>query len=209
MAEMRVEEYQVGAIATNCYFVINDETKEVVITDPGGSEEMLASQIRKEGLVPVAILLTHGHFDHAAGAEWLRNEFEIKVYAHELEKETLENPQINLSTMMGIRESYPADIFVKEGDVLHLAGFDFEVIYTPGHTKGGVCYYAKEQKVLLSGDTLFCTSIGRTDFPGGSYSQLIRSIKEKLMPLPDDIRVLPGHEGQTYIGYERDHNPYL
>ena len=121
----------------------------------------------------------------------------------------MKNPDINLSTMLGITEQYEADIYVKEGDILHLAGFDLEVIHTPGHTAGGVCYYMKEQKILVSGDALFCMSIGRTDFPGGSASSLIRAIKEKLMVLPGDVQVLPGHEGKTYIGYERDHNPYL
>ncbi|MCU6761873.1 hydroxyacylglutathione hydrolase [uncultured Roseburia sp.] len=209
MADLKIEEYQVGAISTNCYFLINSDTKEVLIVDPGGSTEMLETKIRQEQLKPVAVLLTHGHFDHASGAEDLKNTYGIQIYAHADEKYTLEDPQINLSTMLGISEQYHADVYVREGEVLHLGGFDLEVLHTPGHTEGGVCYYLKEQKVLVSGDTLFCTSIGRTDFPNGSFSDLIRSIKEKLMVLPDDVQVLPGHEGKTYIGYERDHNPYL
>lgn len=209
MAELKIQEYQVGAIMTNCYFLINEETKETVIVDPGGSTKMLESRVSQEGLKPVAILLTHGHFDHASGAGELKQKYGIDVYAHEDEKETMKNPDINLSTMLGITEQYDADVYVKEGDILHLAGFDMEVIHTPGHTAGGVCYYLKEQKILLSGDALFCMSVGRTDFPGGSASTLIRGIKEKLMVLPDDVQVLPGHEGKTYIGYERDHNPYL
>ena len=209
MTKLKIEEYQVGAIMTNCYFLINEETKETIIVDPGGSTKLLESKIQEGGLKPVAILLTHGHFDHASGAGELKQKYGIKIYAHEDEKETMKNPDINLSTMLGITEQYESDIYVKEGDILHLAGFDLEVIHTPGHTAGGVCYYMKEQKILVSGDALFCMSIGRTDFPGGSASSLIRAIKEKLMVLPGDVQVLPGHEGKTYIGYERDHNPYL
>ncbi len=209
MAELRIQEYQVGSIMTNCYFIINDTTKETLIVDPGGSVEMLMDQVKKLQIIPAAVLLTHGHFDHAAGAAALKQAYGILVYAHQDEKHTLENPDINLSTMMGLGERYEADRYVKEGDILHLAGFDLEVIHTPGHTKGGVCYYMKEQKILISGDTLFCTSVGRTDFPEGSFSELIRSIKDKLMILPDDVQVLPGHEGKTYVGYERDHNPFF
>lgn len=209
MVELKIEQYQVGAIMTNCYFLINDDTKETLIVDPGGSTKYLKQKIIDGGLKPAAILLTHGHFDHASGAEELKKEYGIKIYAHEAEKETLHNPQGNLSPMFGANETYDADVYVKDGQILHLAGFEIEVLYTPGHTPGGVCYYFKDQKVLASGDTLFCESVGRTDFPGGSASQLVRSVKEKLMELPDDVRVLPGHEGKTYIGYERDHNPFL
>ena len=209
MANLKIENYQVGDIMTNCYFLINEETREMVIADPGGSTEFLKGRIKEEGLKPAAVLLTHGHYDHADGAKEMGREYGIQIYAHEKEKETLQDPELNLSLMFGHRAVYAADVYVKEGDVLELAGFSFEVLFTPGHTEGGACYYLREQKALLSGDTLFCTSVGRTDFPHGSYSALIRSIREKLMPLPDDVLVLPGHEGQTYIGYEREHNPFL
>lgn len=210
MAEVKIQQMQVGALGVNCYLVINDEQKEAVVVDPGGHAHAIADALKKEGLKLAAILLTHAHFDHADGAEELQKLMGAQIYAHEAERRTLEDPAYNMSNMMGMGGlSYKADVFVTEGQMLELAGFRFQVIYTPGHTEGGCCYYMEEQKILFSGDTLFCTSIGRTDFPGGSYSTLLRSITEKLFPLPDDVKVLPGHEGTSYIGYERDHNPFF
>ena len=209
MAEVKIQQMQVGALGVNCYLIINDELKEAVVVDPGGHANAIADNLKKEGLKLAGILLTHAHFDHADGAEDLQKLMGSNIYAHEAEQRTLEDPRYNMSNMMGKGISYKADIFVREGQILELAGFKFKVIHTPGHTEGGCCYYMEEQKILLSGDTLFCTSIGRTDFPGGSYSTLLRMITEKLFPLPDDVKVLPGHEGTSYIGYERDHNPFF
>ena len=209
MTDLRIEEYNVGDIMTNCWFLCNADTDEIIIVDPGGSAPQLIKRIKERGLKPVAILLTHGHYDHAHGAKAIADEFGIKIYAHEAEIKTLEDPQINLSLMFGCSERYSADIYVKEGDILEIAGFKIRVIFTPGHTCGGVCYYLEGNKTLVSGDTLFCGSIGRTDFPGGSMSQLVRGIKDKLLDLPGDTEVLPGHESRTTIGYERQYNPYL
>lgn len=209
MAEVKIQQMNVGALGVNCYLIINDEMKEAVVVDPGGHANAIADNLKKEGLSLAGILLTHAHFDHADGAEDLQKLMGAKIYAHEEERRTLEDPRYNMSGMMGMGISYKADVFVREGDVLELAGFKFKVFHTPGHTEGGCCYYMEEQKILLSGDTLFCGSIGRTDFPGGSYGTLLRSVKEKLFVLPDDVKVLPGHEGTSYIGYERDHNPFF
>ena len=206
---MEMKHYCVGQVATNCYFAINEETKEMLVIDPGDSAQMLAEKIKKEGLKPKAVLLTHGHFDHAMAAEELAELFGIPVYAHEAEKDTLEDSGKNVSIMIGRRDSYHADVYVRDGEVLQLAGMELKVLYTPGHTAGGCCYYLEKEKVLFSGDTLFCQSVGRTDFPGGSMSKLVRSIKEKLMALPDEVRVYPGHMGLTTIGTERARNPYL
>ncbi len=208
-ADLRIEEYTVGPVMTNCYFIVNEDTKETLIIDPGDEAQHLASRIESGQLKPVAILLTHGHFDHAGAVAELRAEFDVPVYAYEGEKETLENPQINLSGMNGYTEIYKADIFLKDEQVIELAGFKIRVLFTPGHTPGGCCYYFEENKVLASGDTLFCGSVGRTDFPGGSMSQLIRGIKEKLLVLPRDTVVLPGHEARTTIGYECEYNGFL
>ncbi len=206
---MKIEQYCVGQVATNCYFIINNETKEMLIVDPGDSAQMLADRIRRENLEPKAVLLTHGHFDHAMAAEELAEMFGIKIYAHEAEKDTLKDPGKNVSLMIGLRDVYQADVFVKDEEILELAGMELKVLHTPGHTAGGCCYYLEKEKALFSGDTLFCQSVGRTDFPGGSMSGIVRSIKDKLMVLPDEVKVYPGHMDRTSIGAERAHNPYL
>lgn len=209
MVDLRIEEYNVGDIGTNCYFIVNADTKEMLVIDPGGDGKDLIRRINNSELKPVAVLLTHGHYDHAADADVVSKEYDIPIYAHEAERETLENPNLNLSPMFGRREIYHADKYVKDGDILNLAGFTIRVIHTPGHTVGGCCYYFDGNKVLASGDTLFCGSVGRTDFPKGSMSDLVRSIKEKLLDLPGDTAVLPGHESRTTIGYERQYNAFL
>lgn len=209
MAPLRVEQYVVGSVQTNCYFAINDDTKETLVVDPGASAKKLAEILEKEELKPVAILLTHGHFDHAGGAAELAEHFHIPVYAEEHEKETLENPGLNLSGWEGRECVYHADNFLKDEQEIDLAGFHIRVLFTPGHTVGGCCYYFSYQNALFSGDVLFAQSIGRTDFPKGSASQLIRGIREKLMILPDETVVYAGHNENTTIGTERMYNPYL
>ena len=209
MVPMKIRQYVVSVCATNCYFAINDDTKEVLIIDPGASAKQLAEKVREQSLKPAGILLTHGHFDHAAAAEELAQLLDVKIYAHEAERETLEAPGLNLSGWEGKMENYRADVYLKDEQELELAGFKVRVLLTPGHTVGGCCYYFMEQGVLFSGDTLFEGSIGRTDFPKGSASQLIRAINEKLMILPDETAVYSGHGDMTSIGMERVNNPFL
>ncbi len=210
MAGLRVEQYVVGPVMTNCYFAVNEDTNEALIVDPGDSAAQLAAKLKEQGLTPKAVLLTHGHFDHASAAEALAKEFSVPIYAEEHEQETLESPEINLCGMMGQRGAvFHADIYVKDGDLLDLAGFSIKVLHTPGHTRGGCCYYMEKEQALFAGDTLFCQSVGRTDFPGGSASVLLRSIEEKLMPLPGQTKVYPGHNETTTIGWERQYNPFL
>ena len=209
MKEMRIQQYIVSVCATKCYFVINDDTGEVLIIDPGASAKQLAEKVKEHGLKPVGILLTHGHFDHAAAAEELSQLLDVKIFAHEAEQETLEMPGLNLSGWEGKAENYHADVYLKDEQELELAGFKVRVLFTPGHTVGGCCYYFVEQGAVFSGDTLFEGSIGRTDFPKGSASQLIRAIHEKLMHMPDETAVYPGHGDMTSIGTERVNNPFL
>lgn len=207
--QTEVLRYIVGPVCTNCYLLVNHKTGELLVVDPGDQAQLIEKQIEKTGAKPVAILLTHGHFDHAGAAEELADKYQISIYAHEAEKETLEDPRLNLCGMIGEHKVYHADIFVKDEEILNLAGFSIRVFLTPGHTIGGCCYYIADEKILFSGDTLFQESVGRTDFPRGSASDLIRAIREKLMPLPDDVTVYTGHDESTLIGYERMHNPYL
>lgn len=209
MTPLHIEQYVVGSVQTNCYFAVNEETRETLIIDPGAAASQLAGKLSEENLKPVAILLTHGHFDHAGGAGALSGQFGIPVYAEEHEKETLEDPTVNLSGWEGEHKTYHADIFLKDEQEIDLAGFHIRVFHTPGHTPGGCCYFFPYQNVVFCGDTLFAQSMGRTDFPKGSATQLVRAIKEKLMTLPDDVVVYPGHNEETTIGTERMYNPYL
>jgi glyoxylase-like metal-dependent hydrolase (beta-lactamase superfamily II) len=205
---MKIERFVMGMVGTNCYLIINEETKQTVLVDPADCPKKLTDHIEEDGLQLEAILLTHGHYDHIMGIDALRAHYPVPVYAHEAEEAVLTDPHANLSDMSS-PYVYKDAVYVKDGQVLELAGCKFKVLHTPGHTPGGCCYYVEEDGILISGDTLFCNSVGRTDFPGGSMSQLVRGIKEKLMVLPDETQVLPGHMDLTNIGYERNYNPFL
>lgn len=206
---MKIEHYVVGVVGTNCYLAINEETKECLIIDPGDNAKQLAQKITDGGYTPVAILLTHGHFDHIMGVEGLRAQFDIPVYVQEDDAQMLEDPSLNACGMIGATVSLKADHTVKDGDILNLAGLEIRVIHTPGHTPGGACYYFPSEEVLFSGDTLFCESVGRTDLPGGSMSALVRSIKEKVFKLPDLTIVYTGHGEPTKISDEKRYNPFI
>jgi glyoxylase-like metal-dependent hydrolase (beta-lactamase superfamily II) len=208
MIGMKIEKFTLGYLGTNCYLIINEETKEVVIVDPATCPEYLVSHIKSNGYQPQFILLTHAHFDHVMGIDGFVNEFQIPVYLHEEEKEILEDPELNLSGMFGKNYSYLGAKTLRDGECLQVSGYECKVIHTPGHTKGGCCYYCDAEKVLFSGDTLFCQSVGRSDFPTGSMGTLVRSIKEKLLCLPENVMVYPGHNEATCIADEKN-NPYL
>ena len=206
---MKIEKFVLGSLGTNCYLIENEETKELVIVDPATCPDYLISHAKSNDYTPKAILLTHGHFDHVMGIEGWVKEFDIPVYLHEEEKKVLEQPELNLSSAFGTSYSYNNAQTLKDGQILDVAGFSFRVIHTPGHTYGGCCYYCEEESVLISGDTLFCRSVGRSDFPTGSMATLARSIKEKLFCLPEDVKVYPGHEGMTSIAEEKMYNPFV
>lgn len=208
--KMKVERMVLGQIQTNCYFAINEATKETIVIDPADRPDSVLRKAVDEGLTLKAIFLTHGHADHMLGVPELKAKLGIPVYACEAEKALLADPAQNLSPALFRKSvSFAADVWVKDGQELEVAGMKFRVYGTPGHTPGGCCYYSAEAGVLFSGDTLFAGSVGRTDFPGGSMSALVRGIKEKLTPLPDETKVYPGHMEESTIGAERRYNPYL
>jgi glyoxylase-like metal-dependent hydrolase (beta-lactamase superfamily II) len=206
---MRIEKFVVGMVGTNCYLISNEKSREAVIVDPGDRSDKMMERIREQDLTVKAILLTHGHFDHIFGISAVRETFDVPVYALAEEQEILEHTEGNLSTMFGHSMVFTDATYVHDGDVLELAGYRFQVLHTPGHTCGGACYYVESEEVLFSGDTLFCGSVGRTDFPTGSMSQIVRSIKEKLLCLPGETMVYPGHNSVTTIGQETVGNPFL
>ena len=207
---MTVKQFLAGPIGTNCYLLINKKTKEAVIVDPASCPDYMMNYIKTEEIKLKAVLLTHAHFDHIMGIDDVLNKYgKMPVYVHEADKPMLEDPQQNMTMSCGFPYAYKGAQAVQDGQVLSLIGYEFKVLHTPGHTPGGCCYYIADEKILFSGDTLFQESVGRTDFPRGSASDLIRAIREKLMPLPDDVTVYTGHDESTLIGYERMHNPYL
>ena len=198
-----------GMVGTNCYLLCNTDTKECVLIDPADNAGKISEMIEQSGCMLKGILLTHGHFDHIMAADEVRDKYNVKVYASAEEKNTLSTPHINLGEAYGMNLSVKADVWHNDGDILKLAGFDIKAIHTPGHTEGGCCYYIGEEHVLFSGDTLFHNSIGRTDLPTGSGSELVRSVREKLLVLPEDTRVYPGHMEETTISDEKKYNPFI
>ena len=204
---LNINRLVLGAVATNCYVVSNEDTKEAIVIDPAEHAGKIIKVLEKEGASLKAILLTHGHFDHMTAANELREKTGAKLYAHEAEAELLKTPELNLSmAFTGRSVSTEADVLVKDGEVLALAGMELKVIHTPGHTKGGCCYLLENQGILFSGDTLFQRTIGRTDFPTGDYQTLLDSVRKRLFVLNEEIKVLPGHNDTTTIAYEKKYN---
>lgn len=206
---MEISKCVVGAVATNCYIVSDEVTKDALIIDPGADAAKLSEIIRRKELKVQAVLLTHGHFDHMMAAKELCTEYSVKLYCYEDEKELMEDPVMNVSRMFRCECSVSPDETFCDGLMLQFGSLSCRVIHTPGHTRGGVCFYFEPEKVLFSGDTLFFESVGRTDMPTGNARLLIEKVRERLWELPDDTAVYPGHGAPTSIGYEKRNNPYI
>jgi hydroxyacylglutathione hydrolase len=209
---MKINRLVLGEFETNCYITRNDEAAtECLIIDTGLDVQALPAFLDRHKLTPAAVILTHGHIDHIAGVNTLRERYPLlEVYIHKLDAELLTDSVGNLSFMTGSDFSTDRpDCLVDEPDIIDQAGIKLRVIHTPGHTPGGICLYAEQHGVVFVGDTLFADSVGRTDFPGGNMRQLIEGIKTKLLILPDDTVVYPGHGPVTTIGREKANNPFL
>lgn len=209
---IRVGKMVLGMVGTNCYFVYDDAQegmKDALVFDPGDEGEVVYEKMKAAGLKCAAILLTHGHFDHIWGVQELRGKSGAKVYALDAEEQLLGDAALNVSQSAGRACTVKVNELLADGQEIELAGLKLKVIATPGHTQGSCCYYIENAGILISGDTIFEESVGRTDLPTGSGSKLVRSIQEKLFVLPDAVKVYPGHGDATTIGHEKDYNPYI
>lgn len=207
MGKLKMVSQELGMGRTNCYLVFDEETKEGAVIDPAGEASWILDWCGRLGISLKAVLLTHGHGDHTGGVLGLSDRLGIPVYAGKQEKELLASPSMNLSPYFGGAVSIKKVCLLEDNQELFLCGHRWKVLWTPGHTAGGVCYYLEEEGLLFSGDTLFCESYGRTDVPTGDMGALRSSIREKILSLPDEVKVYPGHEGETTIGNEKRNNP--
>lgn len=198
----------VSPFETNCYIAAEESSRSALIIDPGDEAHLISDAVYGCDVTVIGIVNTHGHADHIGSNAALKGEFDCPITIHELDAALLADPQANLSASIGVGMVSPAaDRLLREGDVIDIGGLALTVIHTPGHTPGGICLFG--EGILFSGDTLFMDGIGRTDFSGGSQKQLMDSIHAKLLVLPDETIVYPGHGPSTTIGREKRENPWL
>lgn len=193
-----------GSVRTNTYIVYNNDG-EGFIVDPAAESEIIKIKVTELNLTIKAIILTHGHFDHIGAAKQLKEIYSTEIYAYDDEKQILESSDNNLSSVFGAGFTLKADRWLKDNEKINIAGMEILVIHTPGHTIGSACYLVtcNGEQVLISGDTLFSGSCGRYDFPTGSYSMIMKSIRDRLLVMNDDLKVYPGHNEETTIGEEK------
>lgn len=205
---MKIKRIPAGIYAANCYIIYSEDSKEGIVVDPGGDVDEILASIEEDKLKIKCIILTHGHADHIGGIVSLRQALSVPVMIHEDDREMLIDGNKNLSTMMamGTIEVEP-NVLLKDGDIIEFGEEKAEIIHTPGHTRGGICIKVGDN--IITGDTLFAGSIGRTDLLGGDYETIIKSIKDKLLIYPDEVKVFPGHGAPSTIGKERVSNPFL
>jgi len=205
---MQIIQIPTEGFIANCYLVYSINTREGFIVDPGDDISVIKEALEKNAIELKYIVLTHGHGDHLSGVKALKNQYEIPLYIHRDDVDMIGDSELNLSKIMPFgRIELIADKFLKDGDILNIGTEIVTIVHTPGHTKGGICLYFDNK--LITGDTLFESSIGRTDLYGGDLQQLKKSIKSKLFKLSDDTVVYPGHGETTTIGKEKSRNIYL
>jgi len=205
---MILETLVVGPLGVNCYIVGDDKTREAIIVDPGGNARDIFDTLRREQLEPVAIVNTHAHFDHLIALTELREKTGVPFCLHVDEVKVLANTQLGAGFFgFAMPQPKPADRLLRDGDLVQFGASALKVLHTPGHSPGGICLLG--DKFVIAGDTLFQSGIGRTDLPGGDYATLMASLRDKLLTLPDDTLVYPGHGEATTIGEERRLNPFL
>lgn len=205
---LKIGKIVMGSVQTNCYFLYQEDEKKIIVVDPADKGEYLYNAFKEAGFEVVAILLTHGHFDHIWGSNKLRELAGVQVFAFEDEKDVCESSKLNVSADVGRPYEARVDWYLKDGETVSIDGMEFKVIWTPGHTQGSCCYYFEKDNILISGDTLFEGSVGRSDLPTGDGKLLSRSLKERLMILPDETVVYPGHGNSTTIADEKKYNPF-
>lgn len=209
MGDIIVITNQVGELQTNSYIVGNTKTRDAIVIDPGDEADYIYKTLNHENFKCVGIFLTHGHIDHMGGMKRLKELTGAPTYASEDEKEILGSPMANLSAMFGNPIESETDHYLSDGACIKILDTEMKCISVPGHTRGGMCFYFEEAGVLFSGDTLFASSVGRSDFPTGDADVLIGTIEERLLTLPDETVVYPGHNNHTRIGREKKFNPFF
>lgn len=208
---IQVQQITVGSMGVCCYIVSCPEAKMAGIIDPGGDVQRILAEVSKAGLKVQAIIATHGHPDHVCGNRALKEATGADIVMHKADAEFFGKPEVSgYFSMLGLEASPPADVTVEDGDLIQIGNQELTVIHTPGHTPGGICLL--NGKNLITGDTLFVGGLGRTDFMGGSQRELMDSIHQRLLVLPDDTVVWPGHGyggNRSTIGEEKRSNPFL
>lgn len=207
---MIFETIVVGELGVNCYLLADSKTKEGIVIDPGAEPERILLAVKNSGIKVLTVLNTHGHFDHIGGNRRVAETTGSKLMINK-EDEPFLSLASSSAKMYGLKadDSPVPSSYLAEGDLIRFGSHELRVIHIPGHSPGGSCFYLEKDGILISGDSLFDRSIGRTDLPGGSQTLLVGSIRSKLLTLPEDTKVFPGHGPATTIGLEKKHNPYL